>query len=305
MRKIDIWNNIGDVITLFDLDLNVIDVSPSVFEFRGFTPAEVLELPIEETISPDFDSIIHKILGEELRLETEGTANTRRFRVLETVIRRKDGSTFPAENRISFSRDPDGVADGIIAVSHDITERKKTEKALRESEKRYRELSIKDDLTQLYNSRYFHDQIKSETERVNRYGQHLTLLMIDLDNFKSFNDAHGHVEGDKVLMRLGQVIKRCLRETDSAYRYGGEEFTIILPMTTSEEGILIAKRIQAELRKEAFCPILDKEIYMTVSIGLAQYKPKEEIKAFVHRVDQIMYKAKKSGKDRVCSESAV
>jgi diguanylate cyclase (GGDEF)-like protein len=106
-----------------------------------------------------------------------------------------------------------------------------------------------------------------------------------------------------VLSRLGQVIKGCLRETDSAYRYGGEEFTIILPMTMSEEGIITAKRIQTELRKVAFSPTLDQQIYITVSIGLSHYKPKEEMKTFVHRVDQLMYQAKKHGRDKICSES--
>ena len=166
-----------------------------------------------------------------------------------------------------------------------------------------RELSIIDDLTQLYNSRHFYAQLEREIERSNRYGHPLTLLLLDLDKFKDFNDTYGHVEGDYVLSRLGQVIKRCLRETDSAYRYGGEEFTIMLPMTTSEEGIVTAKRIQTEFRKENFSPVLGQEVYMTVSIGLAQYKPKEEIKAFVHRVDQLMYQAKKNGRDRICPES--
>jgi len=160
-----------------------------------------------------------------------------------------------------------------------------------------------DGLMKLYNSRYFHAQLKREIERSNRYEQALTLLMLDLDNFKTFNDTYGHVEGDNVLSRLGQVVKRCLRETDSAYRYGGEEFMIMLPMTTSEDGIVTAKRIQTELRKEAFSPALGQEVYMTVSIGLAQYKPKEEMKAFVHQVDQLMYQAKKNGRDRICSES--
>jgi diguanylate cyclase (GGDEF)-like protein len=127
--------------------------------------------------------------------------------------------------------------------------------------------------------------------------------MLDLDKFKDFNDKYGHVEGDYVLSQLGQVINRCLRDPDSAYRYGGEEFTIMLPMTTGNEGIVTAKRIQTELKKEAFSPVLDQKIYMTVSIGLAQYKPKEEMKAFVHRVDQLMYQAKKNGRDRIFPES--
>ncbi|MCX5823725.1 MAG: diguanylate cyclase [Deltaproteobacteria bacterium] len=149
----------------------------------------------------------------------------------------------------------------------DITDRRRIEEALRDSENRYRELSIVDDLTQLYNSRHFYFQLK-------------------------------------VLSRLGQVVKRCLRETDFAYRYGGEEFTILLPMTTSADGAVTAERIRTEFNNETFSPAPGQDVHVTVSIGLAQYKMKEEMKAFVHRVDQLMYQGKKNGKDRVCSESS-
>ena len=212
----------------------------------------------------------------------------------------KEGRLIPVEiNTSVVLRTGQGI---ILAFVRDITDRKLAEEALRESEHRYQELSIIDDLTQLYNSRHFYTQLEKEIERSNRYEQPLTLLLLDLDNFKIFNDTYGHVEGDNVLSRLGQVVKRCLRDTDSAYRYGGEEFTIMLPMTTSEEGIVTAKRIQTELRKEAFSPVLGQEVYMTVSIGLSQYKPKEEIKAFVHQVDQFMYQAKNNGRDRIYFE---
>ena len=200
-------------------------------------------------------------------------------------------------------RDKEGRIIGIIGFSVDITDRRRAEEALRASEQRYRELSINDDLTSLYNSRYFHNQLKMEMDRADRYGQPLTLLVLDLDDFKAFNDTYGHVEGDQVLSRFGQVVKRCLRQTDSAYRYGGEEFTILLPMTTSADGAVTAERIRMEFRDEIFSPAPGQDVHVTVSIGLGQYKPQEDMKAFVHRIDQLMYQGKKNGKDRVCSES--
>lgn len=174
---------------------------------------------------------------------------------------------------------------------------------LRESEQRYRELSIIDDLTKLYNCRHFFDQLRTEIERADRYEQPLTLLLLDLDNFKEYNDTYGHVEGNHVLSRLGQIVKTCLRQTDSAYRYGGEEFTVILPMTTSTDGTVTAERIRTEFKKEVFPPTADKFVHMTMSIGIAEHKPQENMETFVSRVDRLMYQAKKCGKDRVYSET--
>jgi diguanylate cyclase (GGDEF)-like protein/PAS domain S-box-containing protein len=207
---------------------------------------------------------------------------------------------------VHFESLPRPVANGDViwtGILYDINDRKRAEEALRKSEERYRKLSIVDDLTQLYNSRHFYFQLKIEIDRSNRYEQPLTLLLLDLDNFKAFNDTYGHVEGDKVLRRLGLVVKRCLRQTDSAYRYGGEEFTILLPMTTSEQGTVTAERIRAKFKKELFSPAPGQGVYVTVSIGLAQYRTQEDMKVFVHRVDQLMYQGKKNGKDTVCSES--
>jgi two-component system cell cycle response regulator len=183
------------------------------------------------------------------------------------------------------------------------SERERIAEALRESEQKYRDLCIIDDLTGLYNSRHFYFQLKVELDRSNRYEQPLTLLLLDLDNFKTFNDTYGHVEGDQVLMRLGQVVKRCLRQTDSAYRYGGDEFTILLLMTPREDGAVTAERIRAEFNRETFSAAPGQHVHVTVSIGLAQYRMNEEIKTFIHRADQLMYQGKRTGRDRVCSES--
>jgi len=274
-------------------------LSPSVYRLTGWSPDELIGKPVSDIYVQAKDR--EKLLIELSTMEL--------VRDYEVFLKKKDGSQTYASLTASILTDPDRRPCGIAGTLRDITERKIAEsqreaaiEALRKSEHRYLELSIIDDLTQLYNSRHFYAQIEREIERSNRYGQPLTLLLLDIDKFKDFNDTYGHVQGDYVLSRLGHVIKRSLRETDSAYRYGGEEFTIILPMTMSEEGIVTAKRIQKELKKENFSMVLGQEVYVTVSIGLAQYKPAEDVKAFVHRVDQFMYKVKKNGRGKICSD---
>jgi diguanylate cyclase (GGDEF)-like protein/PAS domain S-box-containing protein len=284
----------SDIIVVLDPQATITYINPAIEHFLGFKPEERIGKKGNELVHPDD---INRLAESYILLITDINAPVQYW---EMRLRHKQGKwrTFEAVGSHSVKN---GIVEAVIVNYRDITERKKAEDILRESEKRYLELSIIDDLTQLYNSRHFYAQLEKEIERSNRYEQPLTVLLMDLDDFKMFNDTYGHVEGDYVLSRLGEVIKRCLRETDSAYRYGGEEFTVILPMTTSEEGLVTAKRIQTELKKEAFCPAGQK-VHLTVSTGLSQYRLKEEMKAFVHRVDQLMYDAKKNGKDRICSQ---
>jgi diguanylate cyclase (GGDEF)-like protein/PAS domain S-box-containing protein len=271
-------------------------VNPALAQMLGYgSPAEMVSTVTNISTQIYVDSKKHSNL---LATTSEQTG----WVYAENRYRRKNGTNLTANLAVRKVLNPDSTVAYLEGFVEDITERKHAEEKLRDSEKRYRELSIVDDLTRLYNSRQFYFQLKIELYRSNRYGQPLTLLLLDLDNFKYFNDTYGHVEGDQVLWRLGQVVKRCLRETDFAYRYGGEEFTILLPMTTSADSAVTAERIRTEFKKETFFPAPGQEVHVTVSIGLAQYKPQEEMKAFVHRVDQLMYQGKKNGKNRVCSE---
>ena len=180
-----------------------------------------------------------------------------------------------------------------------LSERNRALEALRESQKKYQELSITDGLTNLYNSRHFYNQLKRELERSNRYQHPLTLLMLDVDDFKQFNDTFGHLEGDKVLVGLAEVIQTSIRRIDSAYRYGGEEFTVILPETAGARGSHVAERIRSEFKKEVFSPAKGTTVHVSVSIGIAQYISEEALKEFIKRADINMYKAKRLGKDQV------
>jgi diguanylate cyclase (GGDEF)-like protein/PAS domain S-box-containing protein len=188
----------------------------------------------------------------------------------------------------------------LVLIYKDITERKRSEELIKDSERMYQELSIKDSLTKLYNNRHFHELLKSEIARTNRYNHPLTLLMMDIDNFKKYNDTYGHVEGDAVLSRFAEVVLRHIRETDRACRYGGEEFVIILPETVGDNGVIIAERIRHKFKKEVFSPKENAAEHITVSIGVAQYIKEEDIHEFIKRADKRMYKAKQKGKDQVC-----
>jgi two-component system, cell cycle response regulator len=181
-----------------------------------------------------------------------------------------------------------------------LSERNHAMERLRESEQRYQELSITDGLTKLFNSRQFYAVLHGEIERSNRYVLPLTVLMLDIDDFKKYNDTFGHLEGDRVLTRFSEIIRECLRQTDSAYRYGGEEFAVILPSTRGEQGVITAERVRIALKNEIFKPGPDKEIRVTVSIGVAQHDKGEEMMDFLRRTDQNLYTAKGEGKNQVC-----
>jgi two-component system cell cycle response regulator len=161
-------------------------------------------------------------------------------------------------------------------------------------------LSITDGLTKLYNSRYFYNQIRAEIDRTSRYQRPLSLLLLDIDKFKEYNDNYGHLEGDKVLIGMGGVIKSCLRKMDSAYRYGGEEFTVILPETEGDEAATVAERIRSMVAEDKFFPQGDNDPRtITISIGVTEYVPDEEVAIFVQRADKAMYLSKQSGRNRV------
>lgn len=221
----------------------------------------------------------------------------------QTRHKRKDGTVIDVE--LSNSGTVYKGKKLIFCVCRDVTERKRMERVLKESEKKYQELSITDELTQLYNARHFFKQLGMEVEKAARYGNPLSLMFLDLDDFKQFNDAYGHPEGDKVLKKMGEVIKGGLRRTDLAFRYGGEEFAVLMPMTTAEDGGIAAERIRTEFKKEGFSPVEGVRIHLTASIGVAEYARQFDIKTFLRHVDNLMYQAKKQGKNRTCTSTVI
>jgi len=186
----------------------------------------------------------------------------------------------------------------LLRLKRVLKERDLTKERIRMMEK-LQKLAVTDGLTKLYNSRSFYSQLEMEVDRFNRYKHPLALLLLDLDHFKDYNDTYGHLEGDKILVHFSQIIKSCLRANDTAYRYGGEEFTVILPETGGDEAGTVAQRIRAALEAERFTPVNGKKVKITISIGVTEYQPKEELSTFIQRADRAMYRSKQKGRNMV------
>ena len=167
--------------------------------------------------------------------------------------------------------------------------------------KHLRSLSLTDALTDLYNYRFFYKQLEIEMARTRRTGHSCSLMMIDLDNFKLLNDTWGHVEGNNFLVEVATAIGQKVRPTDILCRYGGDEFTVIMPATGLFDATRIGQRVRECMSRIPWK--LDRAV--SASIGLAEYQPdsKQEASEFINMADRALYKAKKTGKNRICFEA--
>ncbi|MFH1060834.1 MAG: diguanylate cyclase [Pseudomonadota bacterium] len=194
-------------------------------------------------------------------------------------------------------KDDQGRVVRAVETLVDLTEKRRLEDELVR-------LSITDELTGLYNQRFFYATLSREIEAAKRYGQSLCLLMLDLDRFKLFNDTYGHIEGDRVLKACGQDLRNQVRTTDLACRYGGEEFVVLLPRTFLEEACRVSERVRLGAKALVFNPTPPGGGHpvsagITVSVGVAEYRSGLSAEDLVRRADQALYTAKGAGRDRV------
>lgn len=159
----------------------------------------------------------------------------------------------------------------------------------------YQQLSILDGLTNVYNYRYFHESIEKEISRAERYNQFFSLLMVDIDDFKKYNDTHGHLFGDRLLKQIALSLKEAVRAADTVFRYGGDEFIILLPMTTKEQALKAAERLQN---------VIKQNFPLTISIGISNFpEDRGDKESIIKKADLALYQAKHSGRNKVCYAS--
>lgn len=210
--------------------------------------------------------------------------------------RRKDGEIYPQETTINAIRNDRGEIVQYCGVFRDITEQYKLEQTLRM-------LSATDGLTGLANRRSFDETIQREWRRAQRVGYPLAIILADIDNFKKFNDAYGHLEGDECLKKVGATLKHALhRAGDLAARYGGEEFIFLMPMTKASEAIQIAETMRRSVEALKIPhETSDTCGFVTLSMGAAAMVPQSDISSqgLITMADKAMYQAKREGKNRV------
>jgi diguanylate cyclase (GGDEF)-like protein len=160
-------------------------------------------------------------------------------------------------------------------------------------------LSVTDKLTGLFNRRRFDEELAEEALRAERYHHPLALIILDVDHFKRYNDRHGHLKGDTVLRQVAKVMLRTKRATDLAYRYGGEEFCLLLPETGIAEARDVAERLRVAVERESFIgEHTQPGARLTVSLGVASLLTAEEPRRLFAEADEALYRAKEKGRNR-------
>ena len=188
--------------------------------------------------------------------------------------------------------------ESLSRVLNSTLERASLRKEVQTAHVKMAEMSTVDELTKLYNRRYFIEALDGEFERASRYEREMALLMLDLDYFKKVNDTYGHPAGDMVLSDIGEILKKHIRRNDLACRYGGEEFAVVLPNVNKDSIYSAYERFREMVSTQSFkCE--SKQFHITVSIGIAFSNDAESANDLLVHADQALYQAKESGRNRI------
>jgi diguanylate cyclase (GGDEF)-like protein/PAS domain S-box-containing protein len=285
----------ADVICRVSNDMRLLYVSPSCRRVLGWTPEEMLAMPPLALVLPED---IPALSAQAMQNQVPGTKPS----LTAARLRRKDGTIIWLEVSPNLVLDPEtGAPQETILVMRDITERKRLEEELRE-------LAFTDHLTGLANRHAFDSNLDLEWRRSVRDHSRISLLLLDIDFFKQFNDQYGHLAGDGALRTIAAAVKAVVRATDTTARFGGDELAVILPSTDGNGALKAAAKVLAAVQSLviAFDERPDLMPTVTVSIGSATeiphllgLAPAPEI--LLQAADSALYKAKREGRNRIAT----
>jgi diguanylate cyclase (GGDEF)-like protein/PAS domain S-box-containing protein len=284
-----------DVIVLTDLDGERRYVSPAAVELLGWDPGELLGGSYREIVHPD-DLEEWKVLLEDCRRGKTG-------KILQYRCQKKDGSYLWMESNLRLYHDPaTGEPFGFVNVVRDISRRKAAEEDLEKAFRLVESLASQDGLTEIANRRRLDQVLEHEWRVAIRTGCDISLLLIDVDHFKSYNDIQGHLRGDDCLRQIAQVILGLVsRPADLVARYGGEEFAVVLPNTPEAGARQIAERVRSAVQELGTSHEGNPHGVVTVSIGCATRTPKvdSKLEGLIAAADNALYKAKNAGRNAI------
>jgi diguanylate cyclase (GGDEF)-like protein/PAS domain S-box-containing protein len=281
--------NSGDVVWHMDRNFILDYISPADERIRGYTQKEVLGTSLWDMLKPDDVEIAKK--AETKLLEQEGQEYFSGMSTYEFEVNRKDGKSIWVEITTHPHYDIGHKIIGFHGVTREITERKRLQEELRNQ-------AATDVLTGIANRRRFMELFDLEMKRVHRYQTRMSIILMDIDDFKQINDSCGHAVGDVVLKEFADCCQQSIREIDLLARFGGDEFIIMLPQTSVDQAELIAERITKNLEEL----VVDQNGYthqVTASMGIAALtQPFETLDDLVKKADEALYKSKNDGKNQ-------
>jgi diguanylate cyclase (GGDEF)-like protein len=258
-----------------------------------FTKKENIGVVITDIRMPDMDGVEVTRKVRDANSDVSVIAITGYASVESAIAILKEGA-------YDYITKPFNIDEIKIIVDRAI-ERQKLLGESREKDK-YKQLSLFDSLTEIYNRRYLDAVLKKEISKAKRYKRPFFFLMADIDYFKNFNDKYGHLAGDWALKKVAQILTGSVRESDYVFRYGGEEFAILGPETALQGALSVAKRLMASIRKAGF--LNDKimpDAKLNISIGLAVYPDDADSEEnLIRKADEYLYQAKALGRNRIC-----
>ena len=275
-------------------------IGPQIEELLGWSPASWVS-------AEDWASRMHPedrewVVDFCVSQSKDGCDHEADYRALT-----QDGRYVWIRDVVHVVRNADGEVDSLVGFMFDISERKATEQKLAALQQELEALSFKDGLTGVANRRMFDSILETEWTNARRNSQPLSLILIDIDYFKQYNDHYGHIQGDDCLKRVGKVLgSAATRARDLLARFGGEEFALVLPETDAAAALKVAERCRSLIFKEqmphATSPISP---ILTVSLGVNTIIPghSDQPLAFVEAVDRRLYQAKQAGRNRVAAAS--
>ena len=281
--------NAWEVIWTMALDGKITYVSPAVERMRGITPEEAMRQSLDEIHPPESAASVADYYRQVFAAIEAGTEPPI-FRG-ENEYYRKDGSIMTGELQVIPHLDGSGKVIELIGVTRDISERKVFEAELRN-------LAVTDALTGVWNRRHGTELLAADLS-ARRPGQALSLLMLDIDHFKTINDTFGHQAGDHVLIEIASRLRRSLRGNDVVARWGGEEFVVLLRDCALPDALRLAEEIRAAIAELPFGAMGS----LTVSVGVAEARAGEDLTTWLERADQALYRAKRAGRNEVAGDS--